>query len=107
MELKPVSFDVGSEISLSFSTKSENGIILFGRGGLTSMTQGLTPVHIPRRSRRQTGEPFLSVQLNKGALEVLVFMGSRNPRRAFRNVDKGILHDGREHSLRLQRLPGA
>uniref|UniRef100_A0A671SZR7 Basement membrane-specific heparan sulfate proteoglycan core protein n=1 Tax=Sinocyclocheilus anshuiensis TaxID=1608454 RepID=A0A671SZR7_9TELE len=110
MELKPVSFDVGSEISLSFSTKSENGIILFGRGGLTSMTQltqGLTPVHIPRRSRRQTGEPFLSVQLNKGALEVLVFTGSRNPRRAFRKVDKGILHDGREHSLCIQRLPGA
>uniref|UniRef100_A0A673MXM5 Laminin subunit alpha-2-like n=1 Tax=Sinocyclocheilus rhinocerous TaxID=307959 RepID=A0A673MXM5_9TELE len=110
MELKPVSFDVGSEISLSFSTKSENGIILFGRGGLTSMTQltqGLTPVHIPRRSRRQTGEPFLSVQLNKGALEVLVFTGSKSPRRAFRKADKGILHDGREHSLRIQRLPGA
>lgn len=110
MELKPVSFDVGSEISLSFSTKSENGIILFGRGGLTSMTQltqGLTPVHIPRRSRRQTGEPFLSVQLNKGTLEVLVFTGSRSPRRALRNVNRGILHDGREHSLRIQRLPGA
>lgn len=56
MELKPMSFDVGSEITLSFSTKNENGIILFGRGGVTSMTQGLTPVHIPRRSRRQTGE---------------------------------------------------
>uniref|UniRef100_A0A671KB68 Laminin subunit alpha-2-like n=1 Tax=Sinocyclocheilus anshuiensis TaxID=1608454 RepID=A0A671KB68_9TELE len=110
MELKPVSFDVGSEISLSFSTKSENGIILFGRGGLTSMTQltqGLKPVHIPRRSRRQTGEPFLSVQLNKGALEVLVFTGSKSPRRAFRKADKGILHDGREHSLRIQRLSGA
>lgn len=54
-----MSFDVGSEITLSFSTKNENGIILFGRGGVTSMThltQGLTPVHIPRRSRRQTGE---------------------------------------------------
>uniref|UniRef100_A0A8C1YKN0 Laminin subunit alpha 2 n=1 Tax=Cyprinus carpio TaxID=7962 RepID=A0A8C1YKN0_CYPCA len=110
MELKPVSFDVGSEISLSFSTKSENGIILFGRGGLTSVMQrrqGLTPVHIPRRSRRQTGEPFLSVQLNKGALEVLVFTGSRSPHRALRKAAKGILHDGREHSLRIQRLSGA
>ncbi|XP_073788195.1 laminin subunit alpha-2 isoform X3 [Danio rerio] len=110
MELNPVSFAVGSEISLSFSTRSEDGLILFGRGGLTSMTeltQGLTPVHIPRRSRRQTGEPFLSVQLSKGALEVLVFTGSRNPRRVFRKPDQGILHDGREHSLRIQRLPGA
>uniref|UniRef100_A0A9J7ZDZ5 Laminin subunit alpha 2 n=1 Tax=Cyprinus carpio carpio TaxID=630221 RepID=A0A9J7ZDZ5_CYPCA len=110
MELKPVSFDVGSEISLSFSTKRENGIILFGRGGLTSVMQrrqGLTPVHIPRRSRRQTGEPFLSVQLNKGALEVLVFTGSRSPHRALRKAAKGILHDGREHSLRIQRLSGA
>ncbi|XP_059355199.1 laminin subunit alpha-2 isoform X1 [Carassius carassius] len=110
MELKPVSFDVGSEISLSFSTKSENGIILFGRGGLTSTThlrQGLKPVQIPRRSRRQTGEPFLSVQLNKGALEVLVFTGSKSPHRASRKANKGILHDGREHSLRIQRLSGA
>uniref|UniRef100_A0A673MRU0 Laminin subunit alpha-2-like n=1 Tax=Sinocyclocheilus rhinocerous TaxID=307959 RepID=A0A673MRU0_9TELE len=90
MELKPVSFDVGSEISLSFRLTS-----------MTQLTQGLTPVHIPRRSRRQTGE------LNKGALEVLVFTGSKSPRRAFRKADKGILHDGREHSLRIQRLPGA
>ncbi|XP_077077232.1 laminin subunit alpha-2 isoform X12 [Siphateles boraxobius] len=105
MELKPVSFNVGSEITLSFSTRSENGIILFGRGGVTSMTQ-LTPVHIPRRSRRQTGEPFLSVTLNNGALEVLVFTGSRSPRRAVRKPDRGILHDGREHSLRILRLPG-
>lgn len=56
MELKPMTFDVGSEITLSFSTKKDNGTILFGRGGVTSMTQILTPVHIPRRSRRQTGE---------------------------------------------------
>ncbi|XP_051500882.1 laminin subunit alpha-2 [Myxocyprinus asiaticus] len=107
MELKPMSFDVGSEITLSFSTKSENGIMLFGRGGVTSRTQGLKPVHMSRRQRRQTGEPFLSVQLNKGALEVLVFTGSRNPRRALRKPDKGILHDGREHSLRIQRLHGS
>uniref|UniRef100_A0A8C2J0V6 Laminin subunit alpha 2 n=1 Tax=Cyprinus carpio TaxID=7962 RepID=A0A8C2J0V6_CYPCA len=93
MELKPVSFDVGSEISLSFSTKSENGIILFGRGGLTSVMQ-----------RRQ--EHYYTV-LNKGALEVLVFTGSRSPHRALRKAAKGILHDGREHSLRIQRLSGA
>uniref|UniRef100_A0A3B4EIQ5 Laminin G domain-containing protein n=1 Tax=Pygocentrus nattereri TaxID=42514 RepID=A0A3B4EIQ5_PYGNA len=85
MELSPMVFDVGSEITLSFSTKSENGIILLGRGG------------IPRRNRRQTGE------LNKGSLEVLVFTGSRNPRRALRKPEEGILHDGREHSLRIRR----
>ncbi|KAI7799349.1 laminin subunit alpha-2 precursor [Triplophysa rosa] len=103
MELKPMTFDVGSEITLSFSTKKDNGTILFGRGGVTSMTQILTPVHIPRRSRRQTGEPYLSVHLNKGALEVLVFTGMKNPRRVIRKPDRGILHDGREHSLRIQR----
>ncbi|XP_065124896.1 laminin subunit alpha-2 isoform X2 [Paramisgurnus dabryanus] len=104
MELKPMTFDAGSEITLSFSTKKENGTILFGRGGVTSMTHSLPPAHISqRRSRRQTGEPFLSVHLNKGALEVLVFTGFKNPRRAIRKADKGILHDGREHSLRIQR----
>ncbi|XP_064196122.1 laminin subunit alpha-2 isoform X2 [Anguilla rostrata] len=95
MELKPMSFDVGTEITLSFSTKSDKGIILFGSGGV--------PEH-PRRKRRQTGEPFLSVLLNKGALEVLVFSGSHNPRRVIRRAEDGILHDGREHSLRIERL---
>ncbi|KAL7889054.1 hypothetical protein AOLI_G00040280 [Acnodon oligacanthus] len=106
MELSPMVFDVGSEITLSFSTKSENGIILFGRGGVTTMTQisqNRNLVQIPRRNRRQTGEPFISVQLNKGSLEVLVFTGSRNPRRALRKPEEGILHDGREHSLRIRR----
>ncbi|KAJ8355964.1 hypothetical protein SKAU_G00187580 [Synaphobranchus kaupii] len=95
MELKPMSFDVGTEITLSFSTKSDKGIILFGSGGVSEH---------PRRKRRQSGEPFLSVLLNKGALEVIVFSGSHSPRRAIRRVDDGILHDGREHSLRIERL---
>uniref|UniRef100_A0AAR2JGC3 Basement membrane-specific heparan sulfate proteoglycan core protein n=1 Tax=Pygocentrus nattereri TaxID=42514 RepID=A0AAR2JGC3_PYGNA len=106
MELSPMVFDVGSEITLSFSTKSENGIILLGRGGVTTMTQtsqNRSLFQIPRRNRRQTGEPFISVQLNKGSLEVLVFTGSRNPRRALRKPEEGILHDGREHSLRIRR----
>ncbi|KAG1925040.1 Laminin-like protein epi-1, partial [Pimephales promelas] len=106
MELKPVLFDVGSEITLSFSTRSEDGIILFGRGGVTSMTQ-LTRARSSRRSRRQIGEPYLSVTLNKGALEVVVFTGSRGVRRTVRKPERGILHDGREHSLRILRLPGA
>ncbi|XP_036405402.1 laminin subunit alpha-2 isoform X1 [Megalops cyprinoides] len=97
MELKPMSFDVGTEITLSFSTKSDKGIILFGSGGIPAP---------PRRKRRQTGEPFLSVLLNKGILEVLVFTGGRNPRRVIRKPDDGILHDGREHSLRIERIGG-
>ncbi|XP_072533209.1 laminin subunit alpha-2 isoform X2 [Salminus brasiliensis] len=109
MELSPMVFDVGSEITLSFSTKRENGIILFGRGGVTTMTQitqSRNLFQIPRRGRRQTGEPYISVQLNKGSLEVLVFTGSRNPRRALRKPEDGILHDGREHSLRIRRHRG-
>ncbi|XP_060740347.1 laminin subunit alpha-2 isoform X3 [Tachysurus vachellii] len=103
MELNPTSFDVGSEITLSFSTKNENGIILYGRGGVTAMRHFSQN---PGRKRRQTGEPYVSVQLNKGALEVLVFTGSRNPRRTIRKPDSGILHDGLEHSLRLRRHLG-
>ncbi|KAI1897462.1 hypothetical protein AGOR_G00083530 [Albula goreensis] len=95
MELKPMSFDVGTVITLSFSTKSDKGIILFGSGGVP------TP---PRRNRRQTGAPFLSVLLNKGTLEVLVFTGSHGPRRLVRRAQDGILHDGREHSLRIERM---
>lgn len=47
VELQPVSFDMGTEINLSFSTKNESGVILFGTGG--------TPIP-PRRKRRQTGQ---------------------------------------------------
>ncbi|KAI4882810.1 hypothetical protein NFI96_008270, partial [Prochilodus magdalenae] len=51
-------------------------------------------------------QPFISVQLNKGALEVLVFTGSKNTRRAIRKPEEGILHDGKEHSLRIRRHSG-
>lgn len=47
VELRGMAFDVDTEITLSFSTKSDKGIILFGSGGV--------PVP-PRRRRRQTGE---------------------------------------------------
>ncbi|KAL4649093.1 laminin subunit alpha-2 [Arapaima gigas] len=97
MELKPTSFSVGTEITLSFSTKSNKGLILLGSGGF--------PVP-PRRKRRQTGEPFISVLLNKGTLEVLVFTGGRAPRRVVRKPEEGILHDGREHALRIERTSG-
>lgn len=47
VEVPPVSIDVGTEITLSFSTKNESGMILFGNGGnLIS----------PRRKRRQSGQ---------------------------------------------------
>lgn len=51
-------------------------------------------------------KPFLSVMLNKGGLEVLLFTGSHSPRRVLRRADQGVLNDGREHSLRIERLPG-
>lgn len=44
--------------------------------------------------------------MNKGSLEVLVFTGSHSPRRVVRRPEQGILNDGREHSLRIDRLPG-
>uniref|UniRef100_A0A8C0EF99 Basement membrane-specific heparan sulfate proteoglycan core protein n=1 Tax=Bubo bubo TaxID=30461 RepID=A0A8C0EF99_BUBBB len=46
VELQPVSFDLGTEINLSFSTRNESGIILFGTSGT---------VVPPRRKRRYTG----------------------------------------------------
>lgn len=51
-------------------------------------------------------QPYLSVMLNKGSLEVLVFTGHHNPRRIIRRPEQGALNDGREHSLRIERLPG-
>uniref|UniRef100_A0A8C7HQE2 Laminin subunit alpha 2 n=1 Tax=Oncorhynchus kisutch TaxID=8019 RepID=A0A8C7HQE2_ONCKI len=84
MELRSMSFDVGTEISLSFATKSDKGIIL-------------SQFQLPKRRRRQSGE---------GSLEVLVFTGSHSPRRVVRKPDQDILHDGREHTLRIERLGG-
>ncbi|XP_031717276.1 laminin subunit alpha-2 [Anarrhichthys ocellatus] len=51
-------------------------------------------------------QPYLSVLLNKGSLEVLLFTGSNSPRRVIRRPEQGILNDGREHSLRIERLAG-
>ncbi|CAB1340261.1 unnamed protein product [Coregonus sp. 'balchen'] len=62
------------------------------------------PGHMELRS--MSFDPFLAVLLNKGALEVLVFTGSHSPRRVVRKPDQGILHDGREHTLRIERLGG-
>uniref|UniRef100_A0AAQ5WZ67 Basement membrane-specific heparan sulfate proteoglycan core protein n=1 Tax=Amphiprion ocellaris TaxID=80972 RepID=A0AAQ5WZ67_AMPOC len=90
MELGGLSLAVGTEISLSFSTLADTGTILLAVGGASPISQ----------------QPYLSVMLNKGSLEVLVFTGSHSPRRVIRRPDQGTLNDGREHSLRIERLPG-
>ncbi|XP_069463573.1 laminin subunit alpha-2 isoform X3 [Ambystoma mexicanum] len=97
VELPPVSFDVGTEINLSFSTKNESGIILFGNGG--------TPAP-PRRKRRQIGQVFYAVLLNKGRIEVQLSTGVREPRRITLKPESGEFHDGREHSVRIERTKG-
>lgn len=50
-------------------------------------------------------QPYLSVMLRKGSLEVFVYTGSNNPRRVIRLPEQGTLNDGREHLLRIERLP--
>ncbi|XP_053879086.1 laminin subunit alpha-2 isoform X6 [Malaclemys terrapin pileata] len=97
MELQPVSFDMGTEINLSFSTKNESGVILFGTAG--------TPIP-PRRKRRQTGQAYYAVFLNKGRLEVHISTGIRDPRRITIKPESGDFHDGRAHSIRIERIKG-
>lgn len=47
IEVPPVSLNPGTEITLSFSTKNESGVILIGNGGNFVS---------PRRKRRQSGQ---------------------------------------------------
>ncbi|XP_055362118.1 laminin subunit alpha-2 isoform X4 [Betta splendens] len=108
MELGGLSLGVDTEISLSFSTLADTGTILLAVGGASTHShtgRNANPAGSKRR-RRQSGEPHLSVMLNKGSLEVLVFTGSHNPRRVTRRPEQGALNDGREHSLRIERLAG-
>ncbi|XP_072852967.2 laminin subunit alpha-2 [Pogona vitticeps] len=97
VELPPVSLDVGTEIHLSFSTKNESGIILFGTSGV--------PVPL-KRKRRQTGQAYYAVFLNGGRLEVHISNGVRDPRRITIKPESGEFHDGREHSIWIERLKG-
>ncbi|XP_037606029.1 laminin subunit alpha-2 isoform X8 [Sebastes umbrosus] len=108
MELGGLSLAAGTEISLSFSTLADTGIILLAVGGASPIGQQARNANLlnTKRRRRQSGEPYLSVMLNRGSLEVLVFTGSHSPRRVIRRPEQGILNDGREHSLRIERLPG-
>ncbi|NWX11325.1 LAMA2 protein, partial [Caloenas nicobarica] len=97
VELQPVSFDTGTEINLSFSTKNESGIILFGTSGT---------VVPPRRKRRQTGQAYYAVFLNRGRLEVHISTGIRDPHRITIRPEAGEFHDGRAHSIRIERAKG-
>ncbi|KAG8582668.1 hypothetical protein GDO81_008157 [Engystomops pustulosus] len=93
LEVPSVSLDVGTEITLSFSTKNESGMILFGNGGT---------VISPRRKRRQSGQGFYAVLLRKGRLEVSV-PGPKETHRITIRPEKGEFHDGKEHSIRIER----
>uniref|UniRef100_A0A481B651 Laminin subunit alpha-2 isoform a n=1 Tax=Sus scrofa TaxID=9823 RepID=A0A481B651_PIG len=97
VELSPVPIDVGTEINLSFSTKNESGIILLGSGG--------TPAP-PRRKRRQTGQAYYAIFLNKGRLEVHLSTGARTMRKIVVKPEPSLFHDGREHSVHVERTRG-
>lgn len=97
VELAAVSIDVGTEINLSFSTRNESGIILLGSGGT------LTP---PRRKRRQTTQAYYAIFLNKGRLEVHLSSGTRTMRKIVIKPEPNLFHDGREHSVHVERTRG-
>ncbi|XP_045150594.1 laminin subunit alpha-2 isoform X3 [Echinops telfairi] len=94
VELAPMPLHVGTEINLSFSTKNESGIILLGSGG---------PSASPRRKRRQTGQAYYAIFLNKGRLEVHLSMGARTMRKIVIKPEPRLFHDGREHSVHVAR----
>ncbi|MBZ3874023.1 Laminin subunit alpha-2, partial [Sciurus carolinensis] len=97
VELVPVSIDVGTEINLSFSTRNESGIILLGSGGITPP---------PRRKRRQIGQAYYAIFLNKGRLEVHLSTGTRTMRKIVVKPEPSLFHDGREHSVHVERTRG-
>uniref|UniRef100_A0A3Q4M2R1 Laminin subunit alpha-2 n=1 Tax=Neolamprologus brichardi TaxID=32507 RepID=A0A3Q4M2R1_NEOBR len=105
MELSGLSLAVDTEISLSFSTLEDTGTILLavGRGWtqVTHLSNSITQVIY-----LQLWQPYLSVMLTRGSLEVVVSTGSHNRRQATRRPEQGTLNDGREHTLRIERLAG-
>ncbi|XP_029878037.1 laminin subunit alpha-2 isoform X7 [Aquila chrysaetos chrysaetos] len=111
VELQPVSFDMGTEINLSFSTKNESGIILFGTSGTVVPPRrkrrytGRKAAPL-RRKRRQTGQAYYAVFLNRGRLEVHISTGIRDPHRITIRPEVGEFHDGRAHSIRIERAKG-
>ncbi|NWU64822.1 LAMA2 protein, partial [Pterocles burchelli] len=111
VELQPVSFNMGTEINLSFSTKNESGIILFGTSGTVVPGRrkrrytGRKAAPL-RRKRRQTGQAYYAVFLNRGRLEVHISTGIRDPHRITIKPEAGKFHDGRAHSIRIERAKG-
>ncbi|XP_010078278.1 PREDICTED: laminin subunit alpha-2-like, partial [Pterocles gutturalis] len=111
VELQPVSFNMGTEINLSFSTKNESGIILFGTSGTVVPGRrkrrytGRKAAPL-RRKRRQTGQAYYAVFLNRGQLEVHISTGIRDPHRITIKPEAGKFHDGRAHSIRIERAKG-
>ncbi|XP_042651874.1 laminin subunit alpha-2 isoform X2 [Tyto alba] len=111
VELQPVSFDMGTEINLSFSTRNESGIILFGTSGTVVPPRrkrrytGRKAAPL-RRKRRQTGQAYYAVFLNRGRLEVHISTGIRDPHRITIRPEAGEFHDGRAHSVRIERARG-
>ncbi|XP_051880562.1 laminin subunit alpha-2 [Pristis pectinata] len=97
VELQPHSLNVGTEISLSFSTKNETGMILYGSGKASAQLG---------RKRRQTGQVYYAVFLNRGRLEVHLSTGTREHRRVTVKPESGVFSDGKEHSVRLHRSKG-
>ncbi|XP_072107642.1 laminin subunit alpha-2 isoform X2 [Mobula birostris] len=97
VELQPHSLNVGTEISLSFSTKNETGMILYGSGKASAQFG---------RKRRQTGQVYYKVFLNRGRLEVHLATGTREHRRVTVKPETGVFSDGKEHSVRLHRSKG-
>ncbi|XP_068087628.1 laminin subunit alpha-2 isoform X4 [Hyperolius riggenbachi] len=93
IELPPASLDTGTEITLSFITRNESGIILIGNGG---------SLVAQRRRRRQSGQGFYAVLLRKGRLEVSL-PGPKEILRIAIRPEKGEFHDGKEHSIRIER----
>ncbi|XP_042733401.1 laminin subunit alpha-2 isoform X5 [Lagopus leucura] len=111
VEMPPVSFDVGTEINLSFSTKNESGIILFGSSGTVvpprrkrrNTGRKTDPL---KRKRRQTGQAYYAVFLNRGRLEVHISTGIQDPHRITIRPEAVKFHDGRAHSVRIERSKG-
>uniref|UniRef100_I3JEL5 Laminin subunit alpha-2 n=1 Tax=Oreochromis niloticus TaxID=8128 RepID=I3JEL5_ORENI len=101
MELSGLSLAVDTEISLSFSTLEDTGTILLAVGG--GLNVHVNPVN---KVYLQLWQPYLSVMLTRGSLEVVVSTGSHNRRQATRRPEQGTLNDGREHTLRIERLAG-
>uniref|UniRef100_A0A3P8R9V6 Laminin subunit alpha 2 n=1 Tax=Astatotilapia calliptera TaxID=8154 RepID=A0A3P8R9V6_ASTCA len=101
MELSGLSLAVDTEISLSFSTLEDTGTILLAVGG--GLNVHVDPVN---KVSLQLWQPYLSVMLTRGSLEVVVSTGSHNRRQATRRPEQGTLNDGREHTLRIERLAG-